>query len=91
MITITKIKRFFMGALVGALFERNTNKTNNKQRVNRGYDSESGTTIQRTQPMAGFLLFCSRALHRTAFDYSPQRGSPLRGQRDKRAVQRLRR
>lgn len=54
--TLTKIKRFFMGALVGALFTRNTNKINNKQRVNRGYDSESGTTIQRTQPMAGFLL-----------------------------------
>lgn len=35
-----------MGALVGALFARNTNKTNNKQRVSRGYDSESGTTIQ---------------------------------------------
>ncbi|EAA4081386.1 hypothetical protein DO628_05385 [Salmonella enterica subsp. salamae] len=35
-----------MGAFVGALFERNTNKTNNKQHINRGYDSESGTTIQ---------------------------------------------
>ncbi|ECH8836833.1 hypothetical protein S616_21975 [Salmonella enterica subsp. enterica] len=45
MITITKIKRFFMGALVGALLEQNTNKTNNKQHVNRGYDSESGTTF----------------------------------------------
>ncbi|MCS3489884.1 hypothetical protein M2422_003524 [Enterobacter sp. SLBN-59] len=44
-INITKIKRFFMGAFVGALFPRNTNKTNNKQYVNRGYDSESGTTI----------------------------------------------
>ena len=44
--------------------------------------------IQRTQPMAGFLLFCNRTLHRTTFDYSPPRGSPLRGQRDKRAVQR---
>lgn len=44
-ITITKPKRFFMGALVGALFTRNTNKTNDKQAVNRGYDSESGTTI----------------------------------------------
>lgn len=43
-ITITKIKRFFMGAFVGALFMRNINKTNNKQHVNRGYDSESGTT-----------------------------------------------
>ncbi|ECH8975131.1 hypothetical protein QF32_19955 [Salmonella enterica subsp. enterica] len=41
MITITKPKRFFMGALVGALFTINTNKTNNKQHVNRGYDSES--------------------------------------------------
>lgn len=43
-ITITKPKRFFMGAFVGALFERNSNKTNDKQRVSRGYDSESGTT-----------------------------------------------
>ena len=50
-----------------------------------------GTTIQRTQPMAGFLLFRERTLHRTPFDYSPHGGSPLRGQRDKRAVQRLRR
>ncbi len=41
--TITKTKRFFMGALVGALFVRNINKTNNKQHVNRGYDSESAT------------------------------------------------
>ncbi|APW04872.1 hypothetical protein SEES3845_003980 [Salmonella enterica subsp. enterica serovar Senftenberg str. ATCC 43845] len=45
MITITKPKRFFMGAFMGALFTRNTNKTNNKQYVNRGYDSESGTTF----------------------------------------------
>lgn len=58
---------------------------------NKNYDSESGTTIQRTQPMAGFLLFYDRTLHRTPFDYSPHSGSPLRGQRDKRAVQRLRR
>ncbi|EAM1086500.1 hypothetical protein EP554_02785 [Salmonella enterica] len=43
MITITKLKRFFMGALVGTLLEQNTNKTNNKQHVNRGYDSESAT------------------------------------------------
>ncbi|EBR3718371.1 hypothetical protein B2O48_08200 [Salmonella enterica] len=43
MITLTKTKRFFMGAFVGALFTRNTNKTNNKQHVNRGYDSESAT------------------------------------------------
>ncbi|EAB5051871.1 hypothetical protein EG177_05375 [Salmonella enterica] len=45
MITITKPKRFFMGAFMGALFTINTNKTNNKQHVNRGYDSESGTTF----------------------------------------------
>lgn len=32
-----------MGALVGALFTRNINKTNNKQCVSRGYDSESAT------------------------------------------------
>lgn len=30
---------------MGALFERNINKTNDKQRVSRGYDSESGTTL----------------------------------------------
>ncbi|EAA6444368.1 hypothetical protein BMS56_14335 [Salmonella enterica] len=52
MITITKPKRFFMGALVGALYVRNINKTNNKQRVNRGYDSESGTTF----PFLHFLI-----------------------------------
>ncbi|RLM25001.1 hypothetical protein BIY28_03290 [Brenneria goodwinii] len=40
-ITITKTKRFFMGALVGAPFGRFSNKTNNKQHVNRGYDPES--------------------------------------------------
>ncbi|MFP1786170.1 hypothetical protein [Lonsdalea quercina] len=44
MTTITKTKRFFMGALVGALFGHFYNKTNNKQYVNRGDDSESGTT-----------------------------------------------
>ena len=35
-----------------------------------------GTTIQRTQPMAGFLLFYNRTLHRTPFDYSPQAAHP---------------
>ncbi|WP_218187358.1 hypothetical protein, partial [Klebsiella michiganensis] len=55
-----------------------------------GVSPSPGTTIQRTQPMAGFLLFCGRTLHRTPFDYSPHSGSPLRGQRGKRAVQRLR-
>ncbi|EDV1006825.1 hypothetical protein HY25_004625 [Salmonella enterica subsp. enterica] len=52
MITITKKKRFFMGAFVGALFTRNINKTNNKQRVSREYDSEPGTTF----PFLRFLM-----------------------------------
>ncbi|MZG45112.1 hypothetical protein F6X34_19925 [Dickeya dianthicola] len=44
MITITKIKRFFMGALVGALILTFFNEIKEKQYVNRGYDPESGTT-----------------------------------------------
>ena len=55
-ITITKTKRFFMGVLVGALFTINTNKTNNKQHLNRRYDSESGTTNLK-KPAYG-LVFC---------------------------------
>ncbi|EBS7635144.1 hypothetical protein CDR68_15410 [Salmonella enterica] len=54
-ITITKTKRFFMGALEGALFGYFFNKTNNKQHVNRGYDSESGTTF----PFLCFLVSSS--------------------------------
>lgn len=34
-----------MGALVGALILIFFNKTKDKQHLNRGYDSESGTTI----------------------------------------------
>ncbi len=45
-----KTKAIFMGALVGALFVRNPYKTNNKQRINRGYDSESGTKIHINGP-----------------------------------------
>ena len=45
-----------MGAFVGALILTFFNKTKDKQHLNRRYDSESGTTIKRTQPMAGFLL-----------------------------------
>ncbi|EAA6141811.1 hypothetical protein DQ017_02390 [Salmonella enterica subsp. enterica] len=52
MITLTKTKRFFMGAFVGALFTRNVNKTNNKQLVSLGCDSESGTTF----PFLCFLM-----------------------------------
>ncbi|CPR14112.1 hypothetical protein BN1221_00519 [Brenneria goodwinii] len=36
-----------MGTFMGALLERNTNKTNNKQHVNRGYDSESATDLKK--------------------------------------------
>ncbi|HAH3215500.1 hypothetical protein CI702_23780 [Escherichia coli] len=50
MITLTKTKRFYMGALVGALFGYFLNKTNNKQHVNRGYDSESGHQIHINGP-----------------------------------------
>ena len=46
-----------MGALVGALILTFFNKTSNKQHLNRGYNSESGTTIQRTRPQGGFLLW----------------------------------
>ncbi|POE07561.1 hypothetical protein BV921_19400 [Pectobacterium odoriferum] len=45
MTIITKTKRFFMGAFVGALLDRFSNKNNNKQQVNREYDPESGTTF----------------------------------------------
>ncbi|WP_264040170.1 hypothetical protein [Pectobacterium carotovorum] len=45
MTTITKTKRFFMGAFMGAQLDRFSNKNNNKQQVNREYDSESGTTF----------------------------------------------
>jgi hypothetical protein len=44
-ITITKIKRFFMGALVGALILTFFNETKEKHHLNRRYDSESGTKI----------------------------------------------
>ncbi|TYL44172.1 hypothetical protein [Dickeya sp. ws52] len=57
MTKITKTKRFFMGAFVGALFTINTNKTNDKQHVNRGYDSESGTTIHKASLQSGAFPF----------------------------------
>lgn len=45
-----------MGALVGALFGYLFNKTNNKQHVNRGYDSESGTKIYINGPPRGSVF-----------------------------------
>ncbi|MBX4745914.1 hypothetical protein C6952_16900 [Klebsiella pneumoniae] len=48
-----------MGAFVGALFTRNTNNTNNKQHVNRGYDSESGHHLFREPSL--WLGFCFSA------------------------------
>lgn len=56
-ITITKTKRFFMGALVGALILIFFNKTNNKQYVNRRYDSESGTTNLKNPPTRRVFAF----------------------------------
>ncbi|TKI31712.1 hypothetical protein FCN82_12010 [Klebsiella variicola] len=48
----------FLWGLRGALFTRNTNNTNNKQHVNRGYDSESATYSEN--PAYGWcLLFCA--------------------------------
>ncbi len=41
-----------------------------------GISPSRGTTIQRTRPKGGFLLFCGRTLHRTAFDYSPPAAHP---------------
>lgn len=55
-ITITKPKRYFIGAFAGALFAININKNNKKHCVNRGYDSESGTTYLK-KPAYG-LVFC---------------------------------
>ncbi len=46
--------------------------------------------IQKTQPVAGFLLLGFRTLHRTMFDCSPPPcGSPLRGQRGSRCAKTL--
>ncbi|EBY0373578.1 hypothetical protein DUP93_12790 [Salmonella enterica subsp. enterica serovar Toulon] len=56
-ITLKKPKRFFMGAFVESLFTRNTNKTNNKQSVNRGYNSESGTANSETSAIWLFFAF----------------------------------
>ncbi|HIF5452939.1 TPA: hypothetical protein ACX274_004342, partial [Klebsiella oxytoca] len=54
--------------------------------------SPSPGTNHSENPAYGWVFAFLRAdFHRTSFDYSPHRGSPLRGQRDKRAVQRLRR
>ena len=61
-----------MGAFVGALFPRNTNKTNNKQHLNRGYDSESGHHYLE-EPAYG-LVFCfwETGLSIELRSYSPQ-------------------
>ncbi len=46
-----------MGAFVEALLERNTNKTNNKQHINRGYDSESGHHYLKNPPKRWVFTF----------------------------------
>ena len=77
------------GALMGASTFMEQDKNHSNQ-CNYKTNHPSRHTIKEP-PQGGFLLFCSRTLHRTPFDYSPRSGSPLRGQRDTRAVQRLRR
>ncbi|WP_330983392.1 MULTISPECIES: hypothetical protein [Enterobacterales] len=72
-----------MGALLGHFL----NKTNDKQRVNRGYDSESGTTYSENPAYGWVFAFVFPDSSSKWFDDSPQNGSPLRGQRDKRVVQ----
>ncbi|WP_263058699.1 hypothetical protein [Pectobacterium sp. F1-1] len=57
MTTITKTKRFFMGAFMGALLDRLSNKNNNKQHVNRKYDPESGTTNLKNPPKRRVFAF----------------------------------
>jgi hypothetical protein len=42
---------------MGAIFTRNTNKTNKKHHVNRGYDSESGTTYLKPAYGLVFLQY----------------------------------
>ncbi|MBZ7502671.1 hypothetical protein FMJ34_04175 [Klebsiella michiganensis] len=44
-------------AFVGVLFSRNTNKTNNKQHVNRRYDSESGHHYLKNPPKRRVFAF----------------------------------
>ncbi|ECH9260476.1 hypothetical protein AVA06_003903 [Salmonella enterica subsp. enterica] len=56
MITLIKTKRCLMGAFVGALFARKTNKTNNKQHLNREYDSESDHLFRKPSLWLGFCF-----------------------------------
>lgn len=58
------------GALVGALFPRNANKNNNKQHVNRGYDSESGHHFSFFMLSCESLCCCdSRGWRKKSFRY----------------------
>ncbi|EKS3773234.1 hypothetical protein QBZ69_004024 [Salmonella enterica] len=66
-----------MGALVGALVTRNTNKTNNKQHLNRGYDSESGTTILKNPLKRRVFAFLHPDSSSNEFDHSQNFTYPL--------------
>lgn len=57
----------FLWGLRGALFTRNTNNTNNKQHVNRGYDSESATYSEN--PAYGWCLISAPYI----FGFLPRR------------------
>lgn len=66
-----------MGAFVGALFMRNINKTNNKQHVNRGYDSESGTTHSENPAYGWVFAFWDSGLgYALAFAVSDSPSGP---------------
>ncbi|AXW86851.1 hypothetical protein CKQ53_07530 [Lonsdalea britannica] len=80
-----------MGAFMGALFTRNTNKTNNKQHINRRYDPESGTTY--SEKPAYWLVFCFLEYCLFTEPRSMIRRKRLTpsGSARQRAVQRLRR
>ncbi|WP_373170878.1 nucleotidyl transferase AbiEii/AbiGii toxin family protein [Klebsiella sp. Q11] len=56
-IPLTKPKRFYVGAFMGVLFASNINKTNNKQHVNRRYDSESGHHYLKNPPKRRVFAF----------------------------------
>ncbi|EAB3065767.1 hypothetical protein FQO85_22240 [Salmonella enterica] len=77
MITITKTKRFFMGALVGALILAFFNETKGKQHVNRGYDSESGTTILKNPLKRRVFAFLHPDSSSNEFDHSQNFTYPL--------------
>ena len=69
MTIIAKTKRFFMGALVGALFQQLLNETKMEQWVKLGYDSESGH--QFFVPMLFYVFLFNRLAWGNLLDTNP--------------------